>query len=619
MISEELLKYIRSSLSQGQKWSDIEKSLQDNSWKDEDISAALAELAKSQTSHPVPKPPSTEINASETVTKTVQTKKQPSQWFTTVFPATVGIACLFYFNHFVTEHTNRLLSSALEPVKYSSLKYPFLVQYFLALYQQPKISWPLLVALPIGLIASIGPVILLFRPHLPSKKIRLLRFLISVIYIGAFLYYFFAIAQKAIDLAAKNFSLPNLISKISLKEYPQEIISDPEKIRQLLTDKTDNKLTFVYPADSFARLAIQDIYTAKSKNVSPFVRSALTPQDYQTTLKPEAFPPVFMINNDKIFLNYLDQPSMIQILPVLALKTISQYFPNRNLKKDRPKIRIVDESTYLKERDQYIDAIIKHNQDIITDDYSLKISVEDTIANFNVAISQQQAEINRIVIARDHEYEQCINEANNFSYLYGYYYEASNSSSYSQCQAQKKYASQAITPYQTAINENKKKLKEQQYLLDSINQEIESKIQYIELINTFDRTTAAYENGLFTSPDSIIIMMESTSSDNFPNLLSTAVHEHLHFLTYSSNNRLLPKPFDEGFTSYFTQQIIKKSYGIDVSGGYDDLMKDINIITAAYPADKLEDIYFKKMYVELYSTIQEKFGAKYDKWLIEFN
>jgi hypothetical protein len=120
-----------------------------------------------------------------------------------------------------------------------------------------------------------------------------------------------------------------------------------------------------------------------------------------------------------------------------------------------------------------------------------------------------------------------------------------------------------------------------------------------------------HELGAFDPPDTIKILINTTSSHAIADYFETVVHEYLHYASYSDNKNFTASFFEEGLTEYFARMAIQNNLNTSTNMGYPVFTRIISEITKIIPETELADIYFSKDELGLRTTLNRVYGDSF--------
>lgn len=321
-----------------------------------------------------------------------------------------------------------------------------------------------------------------------------------------------------------------------------------------------------------------------------------------------------VLNDNVLFVNELNKDDLQKISPRLAYLMVRKNFSPRYIK-DSPAINVLIRQDYLKFREGRINDQLKEIDDYIAKvqkaiSYQTSVIIED---KDNIALNQGNLVSSQQY--KDQDYKWCIAQEN-YSYI-----TRSFIRSYSEDECNRFAASKwdsTINQYQSNFSGLNKQLQSDESLLKAF-QELYNYVSQQRSIVESQKDNTPQELGVFYDQNKIEIAMDWTSSSTIYDFLDTLVHEYLHYASYVSDDRVLPVGFEEGLTSTYARQIIKKELSQKVHSGYPVLVKIIQQMQTRLSKEHLEDIYFNKNQALLIDLLDSTYGDKfYEKHEIDF-
>ena len=325
---------------------------------------------------------------------------------------------------------------------------------------------------------------------------------------------------------------------------------------------------------------------------------------------PDVF--IFPVNKPPSSLVSLDNTLIVtgivnsdiqEISPVIGYLFLEEYFPNRVIKK-YPKVTVMTQKQYQSFRQS--DA----KQKMAKIDVEIQ-KMEDGISSISGAIKNDQAQIvlndqneQDSFKSRDKEYNTCLSTG---SYVKGVF----------QPKFTKDYCQTILDTWETTIvtiNTNATKLtnqlqKDQQTLKDY--QYYDNFFNAQKKLGIITTGNISSELGVFEQPNTIKIVVDTSSSHAIADYFETLVHEYLHYASYTPGKRFDSSFFEEGLTEYFARQTIKDNLDVDTNTGYPLAIKIISQMTQRIAEVDLADIYFSKNQSALEHTLNLVYGDNF--------
>ena len=110
--------------------------------------------------------------------------------------------------------------------------------------------------------------------------------------------------------------------------------------------------------------------------------------------------------------------------------------------------------------------------------------------------------------------------------------------------------------------------------------------------------SAELEEGVFIFPNTIHLKYKPSNVHRFSRYLATAIHEYLHFYSFSTAPRMdLPRFLNEGITDYLTSTSIEDFLKYETEYSYVAYLNEVGIVeklVLLITEDELKDIYFNQ-------------------------
>lgn len=137
------------------------------------------------------------------------------------------------------------------------------------------------------------------------------------------------------------------------------------------------------------------------------------------------------------------------------------------------------------------------------------------------------------------------------------------------------------------------------------------KTKVAQAMTEIAKESLPYELGLFSPDNNIKIALSSTESRKATEYISTLTHEYLHYDSYATEDKTLPKFFEEGLTEYLSRKAQKNGLGSDINLGYPLITTIIGRLAEKIPEKDLEDIYYSKDSDLLKTVLDENLGKDF--------
>lgn len=317
-----------------------------------------------------------------------------------------------------------------------------------------------------------------------------------------------------------------------------------------------------------------------------------------------------LLVGDTLIVKEINKDSIQQIGPIVASKYLKNNFSGRYLKETKPTIDIIGRQEYLKYRDEQInEAVMRIEGQIVQIKKNLGIAASNIQQTKN-DISTLQSYIALNTRYRDDEYTSCMTETRTI-YGYGYYSDYTyRVYSDSQCASWRQARDNKNAEYQSSINQAQSDLAYYQSQYQAIKEYLDQTENYSAFIEA-TKQQAPQELGLFEPESSIKVVLESTDNKSIADFFTTLVHEYLHYISYTSEERSLPLFFEEGLTEYYSRQVIDSQLKTKTNIGYPLITRIIGEIMKKVDPKELEAVYFNKDETALQALLDAKFGKNF--------
>lgn len=487
--------------------------------------------------------------------------------------------------------------------------------YFLPSYKQSRLGllqyyWSLLlflsqhlaITLPI-LILVLFSCFLVFRKKLKIKLLftqkRFLTFILSFFtsFFLSLVFILFTLVFQILTIGILSRLNSNFVS----------ITTDIEQIKGKIKNNSD--IPIIIGSDNDSRSLIIENNGLIWKTSEFYNKNLLNnlPHNFFAIIKnPNS--PIFFYKN-YLVIKTIDKDSIQKISPIVSKKIIEKYFDTKYIRNE-PKVEVISRQDYLKYRDDQFNEQLKKIQDLIDEIKKQIRFVNSKIAEAKSSISTLQEYISLNSRYRDEEYNKCVSETYTFYGYYSNYTYRVYSDQY--CNQLRNNRNAQNQEYQNSIDQNIKNLNYYQSQAYSLNQDFSDLDNYSSFIESAKSQTP-YELGLFEPPESVKIVLESTSNKAIGDYFATLTHEYLHYTSYVSEERSLPLFFEEGFTELLSRNSIRESLKISTNIGYPLITKIMDVISSKIDKNTLSQIYFTKDENLLESTLNNNFGKDFYK------
>jgi hypothetical protein len=305
-----------------------------------------------------------------------------------------------------------------------------------------------------------------------------------------------------------------------------------------------------------------------------------------------------------LFIQSLEKADIEAISPSLGKLLVKHYFSDRYIK-DEPSVSVLGRQEYLKFREDQINEQLAKIQELVD-----KVQKNLTIVGGNIStdkskIASNQDGITKATSSRDSDDKLCRS-------VMGYDYDGNVVRYYSdqECDRVRDEWNGVISQLSKNLADWQKQLS---YDQNQWAQYTEAK-KTIEQIKSFvasQKSSTPQELGVFTPETDIKLALDSTDKKMLHEYAVTLVHEYLHYTSYVTKERQLPRFFEEGLTEYYARKVISKELTTDTNIGYPLLVKVIQQMASKLPEQQLEDIYFTKDVDRLQSLLDQAYGKNF--------
>jgi len=437
-------------------------------------------------------------------------------------------------------------------------------------------------------------IVKLEKSHPPHQKIFFyLTQVFSIFLIGIFLSYLLLLFVAFLQL--------NIFSiMVNINPHSLGILTDRNIIVKTL--KTNNKPPQIIASDNDQYKELQAITTATT-GISNFYGSSILPSIPSFFVLPIKKIGSSVLIDQTLIISEVNQEDLQTYSPLVGYLFLKSYFPDRAIKAF-PKVYVMDEKEYQKYRT--IDFAKK-----VADVKSQLDQTNQSVATLSAAIQNDNSQIayNKNFVTsgylkRDKQYNSCIALGNYRSNVFYH----TNSKDY--CQSQVSALDNAIQKASSDLDTWNKQLSDDQ------NNLAMSKL-YVTFfkaqVNLGDilKSNIPHELGAFDPPDTIKILINTTSSHAIADYFETVVHEYLHYVSYNDKKSFTASFFEEGLTEYFARMAIQNDLNASTNLGYPVYVKIISEITKIVPESELADIYFSKDELGLRTSLDRVYGDNF--------
>ena len=313
---------------------------------------------------------------------------------------------------------------------------------------------------------------------------------------------------------------------------------------------------------------------------------------------------IYLIDN-KLLVSSLEKEIIEKITPTIGKLLVKKDLEPRYIK-DEPSITVMGRQEYLKYRETQI------NQDIA--DIDTQISDTQSAINYIYGvISQSESNIalansykQNAIAQRDSDYQYCLT-AGYYSWYFGTFYRYYSDQ---QCENEKNEWNSIISGYDSNIAENQQSIQYSRSYLPDLESALDD-LNYVRELLANNKLNTPQELGLFESPAKISVVLEKTNTESLADYFSTVTHEYLHYTSYVSEERVLPRFFEEALTEYFSRKTIEGQLNISTNQGYPLFIPIVETMMNDIPEETFEDIYFNKDEAQLIALLNDEYGDSF--------
>lgn len=315
------------------------------------------------------------------------------------------------------------------------------------------------------------------------------------------------------------------------------------------------------------------------------------------TKKPKSS--VLSVGNT-IIITHMNEADLEAISPLIGHLFIEHYFWGRSIMSD-PNISVLDERSYI----QFRQKDSKKKAALITSDIQ---KVDDKISSLSADIQRDeegivsaQNLIQQIYSQENAQYSSCMSVGEFRDEVFYHIHSKGD------CQKQISALVDGATQANDTADSWKKKLQNDTNQMQ--NYQYYKTFFQSQIKRVLDLSTnIPHELGIFEPPNSIKMVINSTSSQTIADYLETVTHEYLHYASYTPKKSFQDTFFEEGLTEYFARNIIRDELHTTTNLGYPIQVKIITEMTKVIPEVEFADIYFNKDEVRLEKTLDRVYG-----------
>ncbi|PJE58244.1 MAG: hypothetical protein COU81_01785 [Candidatus Portnoybacteria bacterium CG10_big_fil_rev_8_21_14_0_10_36_7] len=379
-------------------------------------------------------------------------------------------------------------------------------------------------------------------------------------------------------------------------------LSDPQKIADALGSlQTPPKV--ISTGDGFKEKILNTEFSSmkRSKFYKDKVVTKLSSKYIYTLKQPQTN---LSLYKNFLFVKDLDKAALQKISPPLGKAFLKSNIDSSSIK-ETAEIKIVSRQEYLKLRDEQINKEVAEIDGIIKDISNDIAYMGGLISRARAEQADLQASVDRARSLREEDYQYCITAGYN-SFYYGTFIRTYSDA---ECDAERREWDQTIANLESKIQEYAPAISQGQERLATLRYYKETYEAVRELIEG-QKESAIQELGLFEPDKTLYVVLENVGGKELDVYLGTLVHEYLHFTSYISDERKLPRFFEEGLTEYFSRKVLRGN-GSSQQIGYPIIVKIIEEVTKKIPEDELKRIYLAKDTESLKRSLNKAYGEKF--------
>jgi hypothetical protein len=432
------------------------------------------------------------------------------------------------------------------------------------------------------------------KSHPPHQKIiTYLTQAFSIFLIGVFTSYvlllLIAFLQLNIFSVMVNFNPHNL-----------GIITDRNVIIKTL--KASNKPPQIIASDNDQYKELQAI-AKTTTGTNNFYGSSILPSIPGFLVLPIKSIGSSILLDQTLIISEINPEDLQEYSPLVGYLFVKSYFPTQAIK-TFPKVYVMGEDEYQKYRQLDFNKKVADVQLQLNQTNQSIGTLSAAIQNDKDQIAYNKNFVTSGYLKRDKQYNSCMAQG---SYKAGIFTHT-NSKDY--CQSQIMDLDNAIQQASNALDVLNKKLNDDQNNLDMSKLYASFFATQVKLGNLL-KVNIPHELGAFDPPDTIKILINTTSSHAIADYFETVVHEYLHYASYNAKKSFTASFFEEGLTEYFARAAIQNNLNTGTNLGYPVYVKIISEMTKIIPETELADIYFSKDELRLRTTINRVYGDNF--------
>lgn len=408
-----------------------------------------------------------------------------------------------------------------------------------------------------------------------------------------------------------------------LYQHPLEndLIWDSEIIVEQLSDRHDAPRIIIVGGDIHKKIVAEII---KERQRGHFYKKVVLEE--VLTLYPVSFAipekGAFVLYQDKLYIRNFEGAAFQSISPTLGRLLVKNTFSDRDIK-EVPFIEVLTLDKYKDFRIHQINTHLRYLVSLIEKLNAVIESINEDIAKAKSNVNYYKSRATSAYAIGDLTYSSCMRaEICRTTWIprtCGYYYVYSCDIPLLSCEPR----------YSPSYCDNEREYYYRQgdEFIDEANYWVGQYNYNVEWYNKFaayrDQTKLAqeatedskksipYELGVFFPKNNIKIALSSTKASKAAEYLSTLFHEYLHYTSFVSEDKQLPKFFEESLTEYFSRKVQRNALGSELNLGYPLMTTFISRLVEDIPQHDLEDMYFSKDSEKLYAILNERFGKDF--------
>lgn len=314
-----------------------------------------------------------------------------------------------------------------------------------------------------------------------------------------------------------------------------------------------------------------------------------------------------MLIDKTLIISGINTSDLEQISPIVGYLFIKNYFPDKPIK-HFPKVIIMTDGEYVKFRQaDFTKKLTDINKQLLDTEIQIS-STSALIQDIKNNIAKAQDSIKQAYLQKNKTLNKCVADG---TYNSAGIFIRKNSKEY--CNNLVSNTDGIVIDADNNINAYTKELEKNNNLLKTYQLYDDFFKAQSKLTNSLE-TNIPHELGLYVPPNTLQIVIDTTSPHAIADYLETVVHEYYHYTSHAEGGKSLSSGFfEEGLTEYFARNTIKDSINTSTNMGYPIFIKIISQITKIIPESELADIYFNKDQKRLESALNRVYGDNFYK------